>query len=303
MDTESFFSEPVVQSIDTDWVSGSAVTLSVLRLDVIHPQISGNKWYKLKENIRLASDKHKTTLLTFGGRWSNHLLATAAAAKAFGFHSLGIIAGFDNKEAELTETLKSCKRFGMELSGISREAYRQRYNAAFLEDLQNKHTDSLIIPEGGNNDQGRAGAGAIANWIPSDITHIALPVGTGTTFSGIRNAIPQTAKMIGFAPFRKIDEQVENIQNYCPEIQKECWEIFSDDVWKGFGKYDGNLISFANDFYQQFEIPLDIVYTAKMMYYLKEKIQSHLFPSGSRVLAIHTGGLQGNFSVKNLLRY
>lgn len=301
MDTNEIFSEPIVQSLEADWIADAGVTLSVLRLDTIHPVISGNKWFKLKENIQFALDRELKTLLTYGGAWSNHLVATAAAAREFGFHSVGVVGSYQHDDATRTETLKRCEALGMELVGVSRVMYRQRYTAGFSTYFQNKYPDCLIIPEGGNNAAGIEGAGEIAEWLPDRSSHVVLSVGTGTTFSGIRNATSTKVKMLGFGPFKQLKEQQQNILTNCPDYAKNSWMLFPDRLWKGFGKFDAALLQFMNDFYQLFRIPLDVVYTAKMMYYLKEQIQAKAFRPGSAIVAIHTGGLQGNFSVKDQL--
>lgn len=302
MAIDKIFSNPLIQSLKSEWLSKANVQLSILRLDALHPEISGNKWYKLKENIKEARQQKKNTLLTFGGVWSNHLIATAAAAKLLGFSSIGVIRGYSENEEE-SETLKRCEAFGMKLLGSSREHYRRKYDPAFLENLQHQYPEAMIIPEGGNNDAGRSGAAEIAKWIPANVHYIVLSVGTGTTFEGIRSTVSQHINMIGFAPFKKVEEQEDSIRKFCSDVSAYSWKLFPDPVWFGFGKHDERLISFMNEFFNQFQIPLDIIYTAKMMYYLKQQIQANMFPSGSKILAIHSGGLQGNFSVRNLLDY
>lgn len=298
-----WFKVPEVQELHADWIDEAGIKLKILRLDLIHPVVSGNKWFKLKRNIALAQQLGKSKLLTFGGIWSNHLVATAAAAQLLGLESIGLVRGFDEKNVMLTETLKHCLELGMQLKGISRERYRDRYLPEWIATLQHQYPFCFIIPEGGNNEQGREGAQEIAQWIPDSTTHVALTVGTGTTLSGIRKGLKKTTAIIGFAPFLKIDEQLNAISKTCGAGEAQNWKVFPDLVWGGFAKRDEKLILFMNDFFDSFGVPLDVIYTAKMMYYLKSKIERNQLPAGSEVLAVHSGGLQGNFPIRGLLHF
>lgn len=300
---EDGFQKPPVQPLSATWISERDITLSILRLDLIHPEISGNKWFKLKENIKEANRLQKSMLITFGGIWSNHLVATAATASILGLHNIGIVRGWDGRDENLTKTLKHCQRLGMDLIGISRKAYRERHSINYLNQLKVQFPNGFIIPEGGNNEAGKVGSGEIEKYIPKSVSHVSLAVGTGTTFAGIRKVLDQKIKMTGFAPFKKVADQKSIVQNYCPDIDEKSWEILPDKIWKGFGKRDSRLIAFMNDFYTEFKIPLDVVYTAKMMFYLQEMIVKNKFPKGSHILAIHSGGLQGNDSLIDLLNY
>jgi len=302
MAIDDFGKNIVLQNLQADWLSGKNIRLDMLRLDLVDSVISGNKWYKLKENIRLAQIQNKTTLLTFGGQWSNHLVATAAAAQHFGLASIGLVS-CSIRETEWTSTLKACQSYGMRLHRLSPDMYRKRYEQAFLEDCSKRYPEAFIIPEGGNNAAGIKGVKEIAKWFPPEVTHIALPVGTGTTLAGIRQAADKQITILGFCPFKKMEEQQATISCYCPEWSKNTWLLFADTKWKGFGRMDDALLEFMNRFYGQFGIPLDVVYTGKMMYYLQQLIQNSQLQEGSHVLAVHTGGLQGNASVARRLIY
>lgn len=277
------------------------IRLGLLRLDRIHPVVSGNKWFKLKENIRIAIRTGKRHLLTFGGSHSNHLIATAATARAYGLGSTGLIRGFHARE-NLSPTLKDCLDEGMELIYLSREEYKQKQNVEFLARYQQQFPESYIIPEGGNNDSGRIGAAAIAQFISDSASIVAVPVGTGTTFSGIRNGLAPHVTVSGFPVMKGgtyLQEEINKIL-HPPAVN---WLLNSDYHFGGFARYTPELIDFINRFYARHSIKLDFVYTAKMMYGLYDLIQKDKMLAGSHIIAIHTGGLQGNRSIRHLLEF
>lgn len=288
-----------LQTLESPFLKERAVGLSMLRLDRIHPLIPGNKWFKLKEQIRASQRRGKQQLLTFGGAFSNHLLATAAAAKASGLASLGFVRGFHGREP-LSATLSDCTDLGMELRFLSRADYSRKHDPSFILQLQQEFPGALIIPEGGNNAAGRKGAGDIAALIPGDLDLVVLPVGTGTTFCGIRNALDAGIRMLGFAGFKNgahLEQEIEKNLVY----PRSGWELITEFHFGGFARHRPELIRFMNDFYHQFSVPLDFVYTAKMMYGLFRMIADNRISPGSRICAVHTGGLQGNRSLPSLL--
>lgn len=292
-----------LQDIEADWINHMGVKLQMLRLDKLHPYISGNKWYKLRENIKEAKRQNKSTLLTFGGVWSNHLVATAAAAEAIGMKAIGLVRQGYGKEQNETETIKFCRNHGMQVDYLNNNLYKEWKNFSFYTTLQGKYPDAFIVPEGGNNATGRRGVVEIAQMIPAEVSHVALAVGTGTTFAGLRLALDEKIKLLGFLPFKRVREQENELDELCANFEKDSRLLFPDIIWNGFGQFDNRLLSFMNYFYKEFETPLDVVYTSKMMYYLKSAIESRFFPTGSHILAIHTGGLQGNASVREYLDY
>jgi 1-aminocyclopropane-1-carboxylate deaminase len=290
-----------IDPVDHDLLRTKQVRLSILRLDQIHPLVSGNKWFKLKANIKDALQQHYTSLLTFGGAYSNHLVATAAAAQASGLQSVGIVRGFHGKE-QPTETLKQCEALGMQLHYVSREDYAQKRAETFLAQLATLYPGSYIIPEGGDNTNGMIGAGEIASYIPSGTNLVALAVGTGTTFAGIRNRLDNAVRMLGF-PVMKGGLYLKEEIEHKLDINKDNWQLNADYHFGGFAKYNRELIAFMNDFFLQHHIPLDIIYTAKMMYGIFDLLQQDYFPEGSNICCIHTGGLQGNSAVSQYLTY
>lgn len=288
-----------IDYIREDFLRHKNIRLGLLRIDKVHPVISGNKWFKLRENIRMAQEGRYAALLTFGGAYSNHLVATAAAAQAMSIPSKGIVRGLHARD-HLTPTLEACRDMGMELHFVSREEYGRKEEADYLEALSRKFPDTYFIPEGGNNQYGIAGAAAIAALVPANAHHVAVAIGTGTTFAGIRNNLPDTVNMIGFPVMKGGDYLGSHISSVCTSGN---WQLNSDYHFGGFAKHQPALISFMNDFYNAHRIPLDFVYTAKMMYGIYELIQNDAFSEDAEIIAIHTGGLQGNASVSSLLSY
>lgn len=275
------------------------IRFGILRLDQIHPFVSGNKWFKLCENIKAAEKAGKNTFLTFGGAFSNHLIATAAAANALGFNSIGFVRGF-HANPQKSATLKACQDLGMELKTISRAEYNLKNEASFLANLKFQFPDAWIIPEGGNNEEGRLGVREIATYLPKNTNTVAVPIGSGTTFCGLRNSLSGQVNMLGFAGFKNgaylFDEIKNNLGN--PSAK---WQFYDAYHFGGFAKHTPKLIEFINSFFNKFNIPLDFVYTGKMMFGLFDLLKEQQIPEGTHLIAIHTGGLQGNQSIQQFL--
>lgn len=267
------------------------ISVSVLRLDLIHPVISGNKWFKLKENIRAGMDGSFGQLLTFGGAYSNHLIATAAAANQAGLKSVGIVRGLHGAVHE-TETLKHCREYGMQLHFISREDYDRKNDPQFLNRLEEQFGKSFIISEGGANEYGIRGAAEIAKFIPVDTTDVCVSAGTATTFIGLRNTLPVHTFLHGFAPLKGGNYLADFIRAHviAPDTN---WTLTDEYHFGGFGKTTAELLAFIEEMMEH-DLPLDKVYTAKMMMGIRDLISKNYFKPGSRITAIHTGGLQGN---------
>jgi 1-aminocyclopropane-1-carboxylate deaminase len=290
-----------IDVVENDLLKEHQIELGVLRLDQIHPIVSGNKWFKLKYNIEDAFAKDYKTILTFGGAYSNHLIATAAAAKAFGLSSVGLVRGL-HAQVNYTDTLHACENMGMQLHFIARENYAKKEDDFFLGELQMQYPDAYIIPEGGNNERGRKGTAEISSYIPASYTHVALAIGTGATFAGIRTALDPAIEMLGFTVMKGGVYLEEEIKNSLP-VALSNWSIIPDYHFGGFAKSDDVLIDFMNNFYRQHAIPLDKVYTAKLLFGVMDMIKNDSIPKGSKMLCIHTGGLQGNYSIKNKLLF
>ena len=269
--------------------------LFIKREDQIHPLVSGNKFRKLKYNLKEALDQKKTTLLTFGGAFSNHILATAIAGKSTGFKTIGIIRGDElgvDLEKTLTSnsTLRNASKHGMQFDFVSRETYRNKTSIEFTEILQKKYGDFYYIPEGGTNSLAVKGCEEILTKEDSQFDYICSCVGTGGTISGIINNAKDHQKVLGFTVL-KGDFLENEILKYAKK--QENWELNNDYHFGGYGKYSDELIHFINRFKSQTDIPLDPIYTGKMMFGVLDMINKKKFPNGSKILIIHSGGLQG----------
>ncbi len=294
--------EPLIQSLHKDWYTPHVQAIDMLRLDAVHPVVSGNKWYKLKYNLQYAQLNGYISILTFGGAYSNHLVATAAAAQLSGIKAIGIVRG-NYATDNLTPTLQQCMNHGMQLHFVSREEYDKKEDKTYLQDLAMQFNNPFIIPEGGNNEWGRKGTEEIASYIPSHYTHICISVGTGTTLAGTRAALPLQQQVLGYVPMKNGIYLKQEIDKHLEPEQRAAYQLFDNWHCGGFGKTNDELLSFMNSFYKINHIPLDIVYTGKMMLGIQQQLQQGYFASGDRILCIHTGGLQGNTSVKDRLVY
>jgi len=285
--------EPPIQSI-LDSVKGeSKITLHVKREDKIHPLISGNKWRKLKYNLEEAKKLNHHTLLTFGGAYSNHIHALAAAARGFGFKSIGVIRG--EEHLPLNPTLNDAKAFGMSFHYMDRATYREKHSESVLAKLKEQFGEFYLIPEGGTNELAIKGASEIITPIVNDYDYYCCPCGTGGTAAGVISGLKGLGKVLGFSVL-KGDFHKKEISYWLTKTNKQNlnnWEVITDYHFGGYAKYDLELIDFINKFKKETQIPLDPVYTGKMMFGIYGLIEKGYFPTGSRVLAIHTGGLQG----------
>jgi 1-aminocyclopropane-1-carboxylate deaminase len=271
------------------------VDLYVLRLDLNHSFISGNKLFKLKYNLEQAKRSHKNTLLTFGGAYSNHIAATAAAGKEYGFKTVGIIRG--EATSVLNPTLKFAREQGMELHFASREKYRQKEDPAFIDLMFPEYSDSYIIPEGGANILGIEGCKEIPGLIKIPFDTIACPCGTGTTLTGIILGLKENQKALGFQVLKGenyIRNEVESWLNKFSVPANDNWKINENYHFDGYAKRSPELISFVDDFENENDILLDYIYTGKMMYGIYDLIKKGFFEKGKTIIAVHTGGLQGN---------
>ena len=275
------------------------ITLFIKREDLLHKYISGNKFRKLKYNLLQAKADNYTTLLTFGGAFSNHILAVAAAGKEQNFKTIGIIRGEELiSKIDKNPTLQKAQEFGMQLEFVSRETYRNKNEDEFLEKLKVKYGNFYLLPEGGTNALAIKGCEEILTKEDEDFDYICCAVGTGGTISGIINCSKSSQQVLGF-PALKGDFIKEDI---CKFTKKKNWELITEYHFGGYGKVTENLIHFINDFKKENDIFLDPIYTGKMVFGVIDLIHKNYFPKGSRVLLIHTGGLQGIKGMNILLK-
>ena len=271
-------------------ISFSGISLEIKREDLIHPFVSGNKFRKLKYNLLQAKTENKDTLLTFGGAFSNHIAAVAAAGKEHGFRTIGIIRGEELRNGfGDNPTLNFASACGMQFDFISRDEYRKKTEQKFVSQLNEKWGDFYLIPEGGTNNLAILGCQEILEESDSNFDFICCAVGTGGTISGLINSSKSHQKIIGF-PALNGDFLKEEIRKFA---KNERWELIDDYVFGGYAKHSTELITFINRFFSETGIPLDPVYTGKMVYGVIDLIRTNYFSKDSRILMIHTGGLQG----------
>jgi 1-aminocyclopropane-1-carboxylate deaminase len=283
-----------VQTLAQQWPAMYKVEADVLRLDVIHPVISGNKWFKLKFFLQQATAANIKTLLTFGGAYSNHIAATAYAAAQQGNHSIGIIRG--GRPPVLSHTLQQATQQGMQLFFVSRHVYTTKHLINIAAYCQPENT--IVIPEGGASTTGAQGAAEILQLVnKQQYTHILCAVGTGTTLAGIVTAALPQQKVTGISVLKGEGNLQTEIAAMLPVNHSGNFEIIKDYHFGGYAKKNNELINFMNTWFSSTQIPTDFVYTAKMFFAFVQLLQKNYFEPGSKVLLIHTGGLQGNCSL------
>lgn len=284
--------DPLFDALDIEvWVK---------RDDLNHPQIQGNKWHKLKYNLHAAQQMHKTGLLTFGGAYSNHLAATAYAAHEAGLCSIGLIRGEElaNAPERWSPTLQTAAQNGMQLQFLSRQAYRQRHQADFLTQLQQKHPHYYLLPEGGSNALAVAGFEGLMQELQRQCpqwTHLYTAVGTGATLAGlVKFANPLRGRQIrGVAVLRQAETLLPDIQRWIDQSDPVKWTLLTQYHHGGYAKSSPELHAFQTAFETRFGIPLDPVYTLKMVHAFYHQLHTGGIAKGAKVVLLHTGGLQG----------
>ena len=297
--TNPFFSDTILktenQQVFLPVLEEKKVELFIKREDLIHPFVSGNKFRKLKYNLHEAKKRNQKTLLTFGGAFSNHIVATAVAGNINGFKTIGIVRGDElakNIEKTLANnsTLNEAHKNGMTLEFVSRESYRNKTSKEFIDNLRKKFGDFYIIPEGGTNIFAVNGCKEILTKEDAKFNYICCAVGTGGTISGLINSAKEHQKIIGF-PALKGGFLEEEIHQFAKKDKN--WTLNTEYHFGGYAKYNTDFIRFINEFKAQTNILLDPVYTGKMVFGIIDLIKKNKFLKNSKILAIHTGGIQG----------
>ena len=289
-----------LQVIDWDLAKQKNVEVLMRRDDLIDEYLSGNKFYKLFYNLHAAKEAGHKKILSFGGAYSNHLYALAAAGRDFGFQTVGVIRG--ERPAVLSATLQDAENFGMQLQFITRTEYREKNSAELKSQLESFHGDFYSIPEGGANDDGVRGTQVIGSSLRQqlnlDYTAVCVACGTGNTLAGIAlglgiNAV-SSAKAIGFSVLKGEGDLGRHIRTKTHTYELNNWRLISGYHAGGYGKkLPPALIDFNRDFEQQTNVKLDPVYTLKMCWGVSQLLEQNYFPRGSSLVLIHTGGLQG----------
>lgn len=280
-----------IQTIECELLAKKNITLKIKRDDLLHPQISGNKWRKLKYNLIQMQALNKTELLTFGGAFSNHIYACAAAGKEFNLATHAIVRGPELDENN--PTLKFAKQCGMQLHVVNRLEYRQRHNEAYLATLQERFPHAYILPEGGTNEFAIEGCKELAQSLP-DHDYVICPTGSGGTLAGLIEGSSNKTNLLGIAVLKQADYLRDEIQALSPKARSQKnWQLLTDFHDGGYGKFTPKLWQFCQNMTNEHNLPLEPIYSGKMMYALWQLIADDYFPSGSTIIAIHTGGLQG----------
>jgi 1-aminocyclopropane-1-carboxylate deaminase len=277
----------------------NGISLEIKREDLLHPFISGNKFRKMKYNLLQAKTENQEVLLTFGGAYSNHIAAVAYAGKEYGFKTIGVIRGDElGDKIDENPTLSFAQKCGMKFEFVTREAYRLKTEPDFIANLQQKFGSFYLVPEGGTNEYAIKGCEEILTEEDAKFDYVCCAVGTGGTISGVINSALPHQKVLGF-PALKGDFLKDEIRKFATN---KNWGLITDYHFGGYGKVNEELIQFINQFYKQTQVPLDPVYTGKMVFGVIDLIEKKYFPDNSKILLIHTGGLQGIQGMNTLLK-
>jgi len=285
-----------------------SITVSVKRDDLLHPDISGNKWRKLKYNLLYAEANNKNHLISFGGAFSNHIHALAAACHHFKFQATGIIRG----EAHYVSnsTLSQVQKWGMELQFIDRKTYRLKEQEAYLTTLQAQYPDAYIIPEGGSNKLAIPGVEEVIEELIQQchqpIEHIFTATGSAGTLAGlISGTIKYSPNTIinGIAVLKDAHYLTQTVKDFVEQEEKISWHLHTDFHEGGYGKISPALANFCHQFTSDTDIPIEPIYSGKMFYALWQLIEQDYFPEGTHIVALHTGGLQGLAGLKAQKRF
>lgn len=279
-----------LQFIDDQIFSERKIRFFVKRDDLTDEHISGNKFFKLKYNLIEAAEKGYKTLLSFGGAYSNHIYALASAGKRFGFDTIGVIRG--EEHLPLNPTLEFAKECGMNFYYLSRTDYRKKYSDEILERLKQNFGEFYLIPEGGSNYLAVKGCTEIPQRFEIKYDYIFCASGTGGTLAGIINGSNDNSKVIGVAVLKNATFLTDDVKKLTAS-EKSNWNILLDYHFGGYSKFNRELIEFVKTFTSKSNIPVEPIYTGKMLFAIYDLARKNFFPEGSTIIAYHSGGLQG----------
>ncbi len=289
------YAKAIVQPLPNQSWHNKDVFVDVLRLDLIHPVLSGNKWFKLKYHLQQARQEQKKGILTFGGAYSNHLVATAIACRLEGLAAIGIVRG--ETATALSYTLQEAQDYGMQLQFVSRAAFADE--KAMMAAMEQANPAYLVVPPGGQSEAGIQGATEILSLTnQAAYTHIACAVGTGTMFTGIVKGLLPHQQALGFSSLKIGDREHNSLLSLVKaHTSSNSFTFLYDYHFGGYARKNNTLVAFMNHLFQTQGLPTDFVYTGKLMYGINDLIHNDYFPGNTRMLAIHSGGLQGNRSL------
>lgn len=276
-----------IQHLDTI----NNIELYIKREDLIHLTFGGNKWRKLKYNLEAYNSGNYQTIITFGGAFSNHIAATAAICNYYKIPSVGIIRG--TYIDEQNPTLNLAKKNGMILHHVPKTEYKLKTNSSYINSFIENYPNPMIVPEGGSNTLAKKGVMEMVSEIKNfnHFDHITVAAGTGMTAAGIIEACTPKTKIWVINVLRN-ESLKQTIHNTLINKNKN-WEVLSSFDFGGYAKVPETLKTFSNNFNTKYNTLLDPIYTSKMMYATLSLINSNTFKKGEKILAIHTGGLQG----------
>lgn len=286
-----------LQRLHDPLLQAQGVAVSVLRLDLIHPWVSGNKWFKLRLSLEQARQLRRHTLLSFGGAWSNHLLALAAAGREFGFATIGLVRG--EVLRPLNPVLQAAEDFGMTLVPVDRTRYRHKHTAGFLRELHAEWGDVHVIPEGGASLEGVLGSMEIADSVHwsdplASARIVTLACATGTTLAGLVAGLGEEVRVDATLVLKGedlISAQVSDWLALLPQRPHAAWQVLADWHCGGYARSTPELLQFISRFGELTGVRLEPVYSGKMMWSLYSRIARGDIPAGAEVIAIHTGGI------------
>lgn len=282
----------IIEPIQHPALLDKDIELHIKRDDLLHPIISGNKWRKLKYTLLLALTKGQEHLISMGGAYSNHLHALAYVGHRLNLKTTGLIRG-EQPEKE-NQTLSDLRQWGMTLEFVSRRDFRELRKYRSHDSAPAKKYNGFWIPEGGSSQEALRGVAEILKEIDIDFDMLTLACGTGTTLAGIAKALPGSKRVVGFSALKGGGFLEKDIRKMLRTKGMPNWSINFDYHFGGFAKTDAALLSFIETFQTETNIPLEPLYNGKMLFGLFDLINNHHFKKGQSIIAIHTGGLQGN---------
>ena len=295
------FSVATNQIITLPAFAAAGISVHLKREDLVFPLASGNKWRKLKYNLKAFRESNSSVLLTFGGAFSNHLAAVAAMGKHYGIATIGIVRGAELAHKPLNPTLATCRQNGMLLSFVSREEYSQKELGDTVLALQKTHGTLYILPEGGTNALAVKGCAEILTLEDAAFDTIGCAVGTGGTLAGLANSCKTHQHVVGFQVVKDVSITAR-IRTFALD---DNWTLVQHPVHRGYAQVSKTLIAFAHDVLQQTGVLLDPIYTAPMLFQLVQMIKDDTWTFGKKLLLIHTGGTQGitGFNTRSSLQW